>query len=113
MIKRSQKVTYQYNAAGNINFGMVQNQANFVQELEKLMDEISQASEAQVISRESSTEAQYQVQKTINQAKNSNSDKSAMISYLEKAKSTLKGIAQASGILGGLARAVELAEKLF
>jgi myo-inositol-1-phosphate synthase len=50
--QRGQKVTYQYNAAGDINFGNVQNRADLISELKKLKDEISKAGEAEVIDAE-------------------------------------------------------------
>ena len=41
--QRNQQVTYQYNAAGNINFETVQNRTELAVELEKLRSELSLA----------------------------------------------------------------------
>jgi hypothetical protein len=46
--QRGQQVNYQYNAAGDINLGSVQNQAQLIEELSKLKSELSEAAEAQV-----------------------------------------------------------------
>ena len=41
--QRGQQVTYQYNAAGDINFGAVQNKADVVGELKNLQAELAGA----------------------------------------------------------------------
>ena len=46
--QRGQQVTYQYNAAGDINFGAVQNRMDLVGELGKLQREMTQAKQAGV-----------------------------------------------------------------
>ncbi len=53
--QQGQQVNYQYNAAGNINLGSVQNQAQLANQLEKLKAELSAAAEAQVIDAETFT----------------------------------------------------------
>ena len=51
--QRHQKVTYQYNAAGDINFGAVQNKMDLVAQLEALQAELNRALEQGVFEDES------------------------------------------------------------
>jgi hypothetical protein len=46
--QRGQRVTYQYNAAGDIHFGAMQNRMDLVGELGKLQRELTQARQAGV-----------------------------------------------------------------
>ncbi len=52
---RGQKVTNQYNAGRDINFGSVQNPVDLVAELEKLKEEFTKAKEAGIVSEEQAT----------------------------------------------------------
>jgi hypothetical protein len=45
--QRGQKVIYQFNAKGDINFGSIQNKAEFVTEMRKLISEVQLAAKAQ------------------------------------------------------------------
>lgn len=52
---RGQRVTNQYNAGRDINFGAVQTPGDFVAELEKLNEQITQAKDAGLLSEETAT----------------------------------------------------------
>lgn len=110
--QRGQRVNYQYNAAGNINFGQVNNQADLVDELEKLKSEVAKAGDAQVIDAEIVTDIQYQLQKAVEQAKKPEPNKNVVIEHLNKAKDFIKGVAQAGGIVAAIVKAVELVQQL-
>lgn len=111
--QQGQIVTYQYNAAGNINFGNVQNCADLIGELEKLKDEISKAGEAEVIDAEIVTDSQYHIQKAVDQAKKSEPSKKSILEHLGKAKGFVKGVVEAGGIVTGIIKAIELVQQLF
>jgi hypothetical protein len=111
--QRGQKVTYQYNAAGNINFGNVQNRADLIGELEKLKDEVSKAGEAEIIDAEIVTDTQYQIQKAVEQAKKAEPSKKSILEHLGKAKEFVKGVVEAGGIVTGIVKAIELVQHLF
>ena len=104
---------YNYNAAGDINFGAVQNPTELVIELEKLKSEITKARDAQAIDAELVTDVQYHVQKAIDQAKKPETNKDIVSSHLGKAKEFLKGLAEAGGIVAGIVKAIELVQQLF
>jgi hypothetical protein len=111
--QRSQKVNYQYNAAGDINFAKVQNQADLVNELEKLNSEIKKAGDAQVIDAEIVTDAQYQIQKAVDQSKKPAPNKNAIVEHLIQAKDFLINIVEAGGIVTAIVKAIELVQQLF
>ncbi len=111
--QRGQTVNYQYNSAGNINFGNVQNRTDIISELEKLKDEISKAGDAQVIDAEIVTDVQYQIQKAVDQAKKTEPSKSSILDHLGKAKDFLKSVIEAGGIVTGIIKSIELVQQLF
>ncbi|MBD2093351.1 hypothetical protein H6F67_26250 [Microcoleus sp. FACHB-1515] len=106
--QRGQHVNYQYNAAGNINIGSVQNQMQLVDELEKLKSELSKASEAEVIDAEVFTDADYQMSKAIQQSKKPNPDKKSVIEHLKNAKSLLEDVTAVGGLVTALNEVIQL-----
>ena len=68
---RGQRVTNQYNAGRDMNFGAVQTPEDLITVFERLNEQFTQAKEAGVLSEEMATDAQYQVTKAIQQAKKS------------------------------------------
>jgi hypothetical protein len=104
--QRGQQVTYQYNAGGDINFGAVQNRLDLVQELENLQIEMARAIQAGVFDEGVATEADYQVKKAVQEAKNSKPDKTSITGHLNGAKTVIEGVAAASGIVTGLVKAI-------
>ena len=111
--QRGQKVNYQYNSAGNINFGNVQNRTDLIAELGKLKDEISKAGDAQVIDAEIVTDVQYQLQKAVDQAQKSEPSKNSILKHLGEAKDFVKGVTEAGAIVAGIMKAVDLVQQLF
>ena len=63
--QRGQQVTYQYNAAGDINFGAVQNRMDLVGELGKLQREMTPAMQSGVFDEGVATDAEYQLTKAV------------------------------------------------
>lgn len=111
--QRDQKVTYQYNAAGNINIGDVQNREDLVEELGKLRDEIEKAKLAGVIIDDIAIDAEYYVQKAIQAAKKPEPDKNSFMDHLGKAKELLGDVTAAAGLVTALLKAAEVAQRLF
>jgi hypothetical protein len=112
--QRGQHVTYQYNAAGDINFGMVQNKADLLGQLEALQAELARAVEQGVIEDEEvALDTETYLKKTIIQAKKPQPDKKKLVDHLNGAKALLGGITAAAGMVGALAKAAELVQKLF
>ncbi len=103
--QRGQHVNYQYNAAGNINFGTVQNSADLAAELEKLKPELAKAREAQAISEDTETEAKYNITKAAQLAKAPQPDKKSVLDYLNTARDCLKDITAVGGIVESLSKA--------
>src|SRR6266567_1463808 len=105
--QRGQQVTNQYNAGRDMNFGAVQNPIDLIAELEKLKGEIAQAKEADIVSDETATDAEYQVTKAIQQAKKT------ILDHLNTAKALIEDVAAASGLVTALISAAEVVQKLF
>jgi hypothetical protein len=111
--QRGQHVNYQYNAAGDINFGAVQNRMDLVGELEKLKAELSKAGAAQIIDAEVVTDAEYQITKAVQEAKKPEPKKETILERIDGAKKLIDSVAAASGLVTGLITAAELVEKFF
>jgi hypothetical protein len=110
---RGQRVTNQYNAGRDMNFGAVQTPVDLIAALEQLNGQVTQAQEAGVLSEETATDAQYQVTKAIQQAKKPDADKKTIMDHLSAAKALLEDITAASGLVTALVGAVEMVQKLF
>jgi hypothetical protein len=110
---RGQRVTNQYNAGRDINFGAVQTPVDLIAELEKLNRQVVEAQDAGILTEDAATDTQYQVTKAIQQAKKPAPDKKTIVDYLNAAKALLDNIAAASGLVTALVGAVEVVQKLF
>ncbi len=111
--QRGQKVTYQYNATGNINFGVVQNKLDVITQLQELQNEISKAIEANIFDEEIATDIEYQVKKAVQQAKKESPNKKTIVDYLNQARTLIGGITAATGLVMALNQAIEAVQKLF
>ena len=106
-------MNYQYNAAGDINFELVQNRVELVAELEKLKSELSKASSAGAIDAEIVTDAEYQITKAIQQAQKPQPDKKTIVDHLNSAKKFIDGVVVGGGMVAGLVKAITLVQQLF
>jgi hypothetical protein len=111
--QRGQQVTYQYNAAGDINFGAVQNRMDLVGELGKLQREMTQARQAGVFDEEVATDAEYQLTKAVQEAKKSEPNKGTLLEHLNSAKGLVESVAAAGGLVTALTKAAELVQQFF
>jgi hypothetical protein len=110
---RGQRVTNQYNAGRDMNFGAVQTPEDLVTALEQLNEQFIQAKEAGVLNEETATDAQYQVTKAAQQAKKNDPDKKTIVDHLTRAKTLIEGVTAASGLVAALTSAVQIVQKLF
>ena len=111
--QRGQKVNYQYNAAGDINFGSVQNKLGIVPELQKLQSEVKKATESGAFDDEIAIDVESKIRKAIVQAQKPKPDKKTTLDYLGEAKALIEGIASAAGLVTALTQAVEMVRRLF
>ncbi len=105
--------THVDNAAGGINFGVVENKINLVRELEKLQTKVAQAIDAGLFTEEVATDVKYQVDKATQQAKKPEADKKSIVDYLTQAKTLIAGITAASGLVTACTQAIEVVQKFF
>lgn len=111
--QRNQKVTYQYNAAGNINFGAVVSQEDFIEQLRNLRKEIDEAVNSGAISKKTAVDVTYQIDKAILETQELKPSKKSLEQHLKGAKALLEGITAAAGLVAGMAKAVALVGALF
>ena len=110
--QRGQRVTYQYNAAGNINISGVTDRADLADELEKLRAEVSRARESGALQQETATDAEHQMIEAIQQTRKPQPDKKSLLDHVNTAKSLIDGATTASGAVAGLANALGQAATL-
>jgi hypothetical protein len=110
--QRNQKVQYQYNAAGNINFASVQSNEDLLSELKKLRVEFDTAIEARVFEKKTAIDATYQLDKALIEAEEPKPNKTTIEEHLKEAKALIEGVAAATGLVTALAQAAELARRL-
>ncbi len=111
--QRGQHVTCQYNAAGNINFGLVQNRVDLVGELEKLKAEVAKARDEGVLSKKDATTVEYQITQAINETEEPTPDRQTMLDHINGAKALIETTAAASGLVSGFIAAAEAVQRFF
>ena len=111
--QRGQKVNYQYNAAGNINFGAVSSNTDLVAELRKLLDEINKAISTGAIDSENGVDVESHLKKAILQAENPKPNKQIILKNIDGAKKIIEGMASAVGLVGGFVQAAETVRRFF
>ncbi|MDM8543494.1 hypothetical protein QUF90_20660 [Desulfococcaceae bacterium HSG9] len=109
----NQKVNYQYNANGAINFGNVQNTVDIVKELKKLQDEVVNAADSGALDEEISADVEANIKKAISQSKKSEPDKKIIVGYLNEAKTLLSNIALVAGLVKGISGAIKVVRQIF
>ena len=110
---RGQRVTNQYIAGRDMNFGVVQTPEDLVTAFEQLNEQFTQAKNAGVLNEETATDAQYQITKAAQQAKKPDPDKKTILDHLTTAKALIEGATAASGLVTALAAAIQIVQKLF
>lgn len=108
--QRGQRVNYQYNAAGNINLGAVQNYADLISQLDLLKQELTKARKGQAISELIESKAKTQLLEAIEEAEKPEPDKKSLLTYLGQAKDCLKDIQAIVGIVEAITKAYKWVE---
>jgi YD repeat-containing protein len=111
--QRGQQVTYQYNAAGNINIAAIRDKTELADELAKFAGEIQRAREAKAIDQEVAVEAEYHVLQASKEAKKKEPGKASILEHMGKAKALLEDVAEAAGLVTALVKAAEVASSIF
>lgn len=111
--QRNQKVTYQYNVAGNINFGLVQDRVDLTIELKKIQDELAKAVQQGIVDEEIAVDVDSKIKKAVIQAEKSEPNKKSILEHLHGAQELISGVAAAAGLAKGLAEAAEVVRRLF
>ena len=104
--QRHQQVGYQYNAAGNINVGELRTREDIARQLEQLRTEVQHARDGHALDGETATDAEYQLAKAAEQARQPKPDKQRLVTYLTEARALLEGVPAATQALSGLVNAI-------
>ena len=110
--QRNQKVTYQYNVNGTINFSSATNIVEITNMLSALVDEVQKASQAQVLDEILATDVEAEIKKAVIKADKPSPDKQSILEHLEKAKKLVGNIAALAGLVTSIAQAIELIQKI-
>jgi hypothetical protein len=105
--QHGQQVNYQYNAAGNINFGRVENKVDVITELQKIQDELKKAVQSGALDEETAIDVESSLKKAIIQTQKPNPDKKTIQEHLEQAKKLLGGIVSMAGLVTTLSEAAK------
>jgi hypothetical protein len=113
--QRGQKVTNQINAesVGVVNFGAVQNKAELVAELRKLLSEVNKVTQAGIIKEEIAVDVESHIKKAVIEAGKLEPKKKSILDHLEGAKKLLDGITSATGLVTALMQAAKIVGGLF
>lgn len=111
--QRGQKVNYQYNIAGNLNFGSATNSAEVIRELKNLIQEVNTATSAGVIDSDKSIDVEANLKKAVILAEKPQPDKQGILEYINSAKAILEGLVSATGLINGFMQAIEMIKRVF
>lgn len=109
--QRGQKVNYQFNAAGNINFSLIQNIGELANQMRLLQAEIQKAVSAGVISNEIGVDVETKIKKALINIEKPSPDKNLVLENLKGAQELLKGVATAAGLVTSLIQAAEMVRR--
>ena len=109
--QRGQNVNYQYNAAGNINVGTMQSEADLISQLDLLKQELAKARERSVITELTESKAKTPLLEAIQEAERPKPDKKSLLTHFDDIKDCLKGITAVEGIVEAVTKAYEWVEK--
>lgn len=106
-----QTVGFQYNAAGDINFGSVKNRADLIAQLEKLSAEVKRAKGS--VDEKQRAKVERHLEKATSEASHGGGGKKSIITHLETAQTAIKGVKAFGGMVSALVEAVNLAKEYF
>lgn len=112
-VQNQNKAAHDVNVSGEIKFGNMLNQQDFVQRLHQLKDNLNHTKNSNIIDAEIVTDVDFEIANAIQQSKKPQPDKNAIISHLEKAKLLVIGIASAASIVTAIVKLIEVAQTLF
>ena len=98
----------QYNAAGNINIGMVQTHNEFVQELQRFEADLLSSSEFADLDEDKQAEVRYSLRKAVIEAKKTDADKITIKQHIENTIGVIKDVATLAGAVISLHKIIEV-----
>ena len=113
--QRGQSVINQVNAESVdvINFGLVQNKKEFIDELRKFLAELNKETHASLVNKTVLVDVETNVKKAIDEAEKTKPKKESIVKYIEDAKSLLDSVASATGLVTTLIQAAKIVGGFF
>jgi hypothetical protein len=108
--QRGQQVQNQYNAAGNVNIGIVPEKNHLIKELQALREKIK---ELENVDNDTTLEAEYHVIQATKEVKKDEPATNTFFDHMNKAKVLLENIVTGVGITDAVIRVIELAKQVF
>ena len=105
--QRGQHVGSMYIAAGDINIGAAVTQRELVDSLRKVREAAMRASKEGLISGEQAIDADYHLNKAVNEASKAQPDKSKLTTFLSMATDVVKGVASMAGFVETLNKCIQ------
>lgn len=109
--QRNQTVSYQYNAAGDINISGVTNRGQLLNQLECFQAELQRAKKSDPTQEGAVTDAEHQLSRAIGEARKPMPDQGKVTSYLESASKLIGGVTALGGLVVAIQKAVALVGK--
>lgn len=111
--QRGQHVTYQYNAAGNINFGAVERTDEIAAELKKLLEEVNKSIGVGALDADLGIDVEAKLKKTIAHVeKEAKPKKAVVLENIEGAIKLVEGVKSAAGLVSLLVEASEMVRRV-
>jgi hypothetical protein len=113
--QRGQKVVNQVNAEsnGHVNFGAVQNKAELVVELRKILSELNKAAKVGLVKDDIAVHVKSHIKKAISEAEKPEPKKESILNQIDGAKKLLDGITSATGLMTALMQVSKIIGGLF
>lgn len=111
--QQNQKVSYQYNAEGDINIGSIRSKDDLIGELQRLHIEVTKAISAEVIDKEVAITTKFHLESAIIETNEVSPDKKTIIEHLSKVRSLLGDISSVAGLVAAFGKTIEVVQKIF
>ena len=100
-------------SVGEVNVGAVSDLTGLLEELEQLKSELASAAQRGEIDQDLAADAEYQMNKALNQARRHELDRGRFLGHLSQAQDLLKTAAAGAGLVTALSKVAEVAQQLF
>ena len=105
--QRNQRVMYQYNSTGNINFDSVNSKSDLLTQVKAIRLEIERAVIAKVIPRDEASKTKYNLEMAENEITEAKPDRNRVLEYIGEAKKVVQTVSAAAGLAKAIDKCAE------